>query len=336
VAFSPDGTLIATASADGTARTWDAVTGLARATLIGHTRDVNAVGFSPDGTLIVTGSADGTARTWDAANSQPRLILNVPTREPARRAGPFGALLSVAGRARSGRALPHAVNQVAFSPDGTLIVTGSDDGTARTWDAATGEAGVTVKGGYYGATRVVFSPDGTLIATAFADFLNRGAAFTWDTATGQPHRTLTGHTDYVTGVVFSPDGSLIATASADRTARIWDTATGKPRCTLTGHTDDVTGVVFSPDGSLIATASADRTARIWNTAGACLAVLRAFSADGYAVLLADGSYKLETSSRGELWWAVKLARFEPGEIEQFVPIIRRRPADFLITGFAER
>jgi WD40 repeat protein len=181
----------------------------------------------------------------------------------------------------------------------------------------------------------VFSPDGALIATAHRTFYpDQNVARTWDAATGQLRSTLKGHSDTVTGVAFSPDGALIVTGSADRTARTWDAATGRPRHILKGHTNRVTGVAFSPDGALIATASADGTMRIWDDAGGCQAVLRAFSAGGYAVLLPDGSYKLEASTHGELWWAVKLARFEPGEIEQFVPAIRRRPADFPITRLA--
>jgi WD40 repeat protein len=128
-------------------------------------------------------------------------------------------------------------------------------------------------------------------------------------------------------VTFSPDDTLIATASDDTTARIWDTTTGQPRTALIGHTSGVNALAFSPDGTLIATASADGTMRLWDVAGASLAVCRTFGDRGYAVLLPDGSYKIGGDPGGELWWALKLARFEPGEIDEYVPSVRRLPED---------
>jgi WD40 repeat protein len=132
-------------------------------------------------------------------------------------------------------------------------------------------------------------------------------------------------------VAFSPDGALLATASADGTARTWDTATGQPRTTLTGHHGPVRGVAFSPDGTLLATASFDGTARIWDAAtGAHLVTLLTLPDGGSAVLLPDGSYKLSGDPRGALWWAIKLCRFEPGELDPYVEAIRRLPADATI------
>jgi WD40 repeat protein len=297
VAFSPDGTLIATASRDGTARTWDAATGQHRTTLTGHDNDVNAIAFSPDGTLIATASRDGTARTWDAATGQHRTTLTGHDDE---------------------------VWGIAFSPDGTLIATASDDRTARTWDAATGQHRTTLTGHDDWVRGIAFSPDGTLIATTSADRTAR----TWDAATGQHRTTLTGHNNDVWGVAFSPDGTLIATASADKTARTWDAATGQHRTTLTGHNSSVWRIAFSPDGTLIATASADNTARIWDTAASAhLVTLVPLPNSGYATLLPDGSYKLAGDPRDRLWWAIKLCRFEPGELDPYVPSIRRLPPE---------
>jgi WD40 repeat protein len=171
---------------------------------------------------------------------------------------------------------------------------------------------------------VAFSPDGALLATASADRTAR----VWETTSGQHRGTLEGHTGGVRGVAFSPDGALLATASADRTARVWETTSGQHRGTLEGHTDWVRGVAFSPDGALLATASDDGTARLWNpVTGALRATLVSLEAGGYAVLLPDGSYKLEGDPGRSLWWAIKLCRFAPGELGPYDPTIRRLPAD---------
>ncbi|MGH3721840.1 MAG: pentapeptide repeat-containing protein, partial [Pseudonocardiaceae bacterium] len=104
VAFSPDGTRLATTSADQTARLWDSTTGEPLLTLTGHTDGVWGVAFSPDGTRLATTSFDGTARLWDSTTGEPLLTLTGHT---------------------------GGVRGVAFSPDGTRLATTGDDGTAR-------------------------------------------------------------------------------------------------------------------------------------------------------------------------------------------------------------
>jgi WD40 repeat protein len=161
------------------------------------------------------------------------------------------------------------VSDVAFSPDGTLLATSSDDNTAGLWDTTrrgTTEPLATLTGHTDLVSGVAFSPDGTLLATSSGD----GTARLWDTTrrgTTEPLATLTGHTGGVSGVAFSPDGTLLATSSGDGTARLWDTTrrgTTAPLATLTGHTGYVTGVAFSPDGTLLATSGYDNTARQWD------------------------------------------------------------------------
>jgi hypothetical protein len=96
-----------------------------------------------------------------------------------------------------------------------------------------------------------------------------------------------------------------------------------------GEFDQVTEFLtaFSPDSTQLATASADGTVRIWDTAtGAISATLMASSEGGSAVLLPDGGYKLFGNVRGALWWAIKLCRFEPGELDPYVDGLRRLPA----------
>jgi WD40 repeat protein len=157
------------------------------------------------------------------------------------------------------------VLSAAFSPDGKLVVTTSDDKTARLWDAETGQAIGAPLTGHDGFVHgAAFSPDGKRVVTASADKTAR----LWDAATGRPiGAPLEGHKEGVNSVAFSPDGKRIVTASDDQTARLWDAATGQPiGAPLASHEGGVNSAAFSPDGRRIVTASDDQTARLWDTA----------------------------------------------------------------------
>jgi WD40 repeat protein len=162
------------------------------------------------------------------------------------------------------------VSSVAFSPDGTRLVTGSFDKTARVWDARTGTPQLELKGHTGWVQSVAFSPDGTRLVTGSADQTARvwdartGTARVWDARTGTPQPPLKGHTDGMQSVAFSPDGTRLATGSWDQTARIWDARTGTLQLMLKGHTQPVTSVGFSPDGTRLITGSGDQTAKVWD------------------------------------------------------------------------
>ncbi|KAJ5902363.1 G-protein beta WD- 40 repeats containing protein [Penicillium taxi] len=149
---------------------------------------------------------------------------------------------------------------VAFSPDGTQIVSGSNDKTIKLWDTATGDLQKTVEGRSDLVNAVVFSPDGTQIVSGSNDKTIK----LWDTATGDLQKTLEGHSEWVNAVVFSPDGTQIASGSEDKTIKLWDTATSDLQETLEGHSDWVNAVAFSPDGTQIASSSKDNTIKLWN------------------------------------------------------------------------
>jgi WD40 repeat protein len=234
VAFSRDGTRIATGSDDATTKVWDAQSGKELLTLsVGSI--VNSIAFSPDGTRIATGSADATARVWDAQGGKELLTL---------------------------KGHSYSVNSVAFSSDGRRILTGSTDDTARVWDAQSGKELLTLSVGSI-VTSVAFSRDGTRIATGSYD----ATARVWDAQSGKELLTLKGHSYSVNSVALSPDDKRIVTGSADDTAKVWDAQGGKELFTLKGHSSSVFSVAFSPDGTRIVTGSLDTTARVWDVHG---------------------------------------------------------------------
>ncbi|MEU3458057.1 AAA family ATPase [Micromonospora sp. NPDC006766] len=152
-----------------------------------------------------------------------------------------------------------AVRGVAWSPDGTHLVTGSRDGTARIWHADTGTV-VRVLRGHTGMVEAVdWSPDGTRLATASRD----GTVRVWDATTADMVQVLPCG-DVARGVTWSPDGSHLAGSSRDRTVRVWNTNTWQLANQLVGHEGDVWGLRFSPDSRRLASASHDRSVIVWN------------------------------------------------------------------------
>jgi eukaryotic-like serine/threonine-protein kinase len=182
------------------------------------------------------------------------------------------------------------VRCAAYSPDGVRIVTASDDGTAKVWEAAGGKELLTLNGHGGSAFCAVFSLDSQRIVTASRD----GIARVWEAASGRELLSLAGHGGVVRSAAWSPDGQRIATGSWDRTAKVWEAATGKELLTLKGHSDAVFSVAFSPDSRRIVTGSVDETARVWETStGKELLALKgharqltsaAFSPDGQRIV----------------------------------------------------
>jgi WD40 repeat protein len=199
------------------------------------------------------------------------------------------------------------VMSAAFSPDGTQIVTASLDGTARIWDAQTGDPTgahalrIGSNPGGEPQSTAAFSHDGTRIFTTSVD----GLAI-WDTRSGDPiGKPLRPNGLLSRAAAFSPNGRQIVTASRDGTVRIWDAPTGVQVGTLLGHKGFVYSAAFSPDGARIVTASQDGTARIWDArSGDSIGTLleedkgqlhsAAFSPDGTRIVTAslDGQVRI--------------------------------------------
>ena len=158
--------------------------------------------------------------------------------------------------------LGHAdpVGSVAVTADGSRIVTLSDDGTARVWDANTGAELLQLKGHEGSVLGVAVTADGSRIVTGSSDATGR----VWDAHNGAELLQLKGHDGFIRCVAVTPDGARIVTGSDDKTARVWDAHTGAELLQLKGHDGSVLGVAVTPDGSRIITGSDDKTARVWN------------------------------------------------------------------------
>ncbi len=167
-----------------------------------------------------------------------------------------GALFAALQKEPRVAALLHGNEQIvwstAFSPDGSLIASGSDDGKIVLWDARTHQqVGSLLAGDRKPISSIAFSPDGKLLASAS----DGPTILLWDVASRQQlSPALDGHTGAVSGVAFSPDGkTLVSAGESDRTLIFWDVATRMPLGpALPADRVQLKAVAFSPDGKLVA------------------------------------------------------------------------------------
>jgi WD40 repeat protein len=270
ISLSPDGQRAVSTGKDGTLRVWELPTGGSRV-FQGHEKPVVGVAFLPDGHRLVSAGRDGTLRIWDLTSGKAtrvfrvegslfsRMVLSPDGRqvvtstvnEPVVRVWDVerGKPLMLAGHQQPVRA-------VAFSPDGALIATGSDDQTVRVWDPRTGEG--RVLGEQLGTIQaLVFSPDGRTLAASGSGLEIR----LWDLSTGL-RRELSGHEGKVEVLAFSPDGKWLASGGHDRSVRLWEPSTGQSRV-LGGLGGTVHQFAFSRDGRQLAVGGVDALVRLF-------------------------------------------------------------------------
>jgi len=308
VTFSKDRRRIATTSADGTVRIWDASNGEEQIKL-GQESGLFSVKFSPDDRFIAAAGHDGRAKIWDAESGD--LILTLAGHSNSiyfiafSSDGKYLATASLDGTTKVWDITPggnrewltlvghtNVIFSVDYSPDGQQIATSSWDGTAAVWDAENGENLLTLDDFTAEVARVTYSPDGTKLATA--DYA--GMVKIWEAASGKLLYDIQAHSPGDIDVAFSPDGSYLASGGFDGLAKLWDSDTGDEILSFTGHTDIVFSVAFSPDGNRLATASWDDTARLWDvSSGEQLLELSANAGDVNSVNFSPGGNFLVTT-----------------------------------------
>jgi len=296
LAWSPDGTRIASAGGDGTVRVWEAETGVSLLTYRRHTRLLNkinhpatvyAVAWAPEGQRIVSAGDGATVHVWDAATGQTLtlyqghsgLLANVYAVAWSPDGKSIASACSSIGMDKTvhnwdpatGQTLSRynahygwvpnfSILSVAWSPDGTRVAATCGDKTLRIWSTATGRLSATYRFRSEWSSHIAWSPDSRYLASAHSDH----TAQIWDTSAGTPIVIYHGHTESIRYVAWSPDGTYVATASNDRTVQIWEAITGKHVYTYQGHSAWATAVAWSPDGTRLASASNDKTVQIWS------------------------------------------------------------------------
>jgi WD40 repeat protein len=289
-AFSPDGHHVAYVTNGSVARLWEPDAKAPPTPPVGsvtHAQSVTRVAYDLTGHILLTGSADGTSRLWDGDSLEPLTgpleqhnripvapapvitavsISDDGTRVATGGGGDIDIWNTTTGK-RLLKGLRHGnrLYSLRFSPDSKLLLSASGSGSARLWDASTGEPrGDPLEHEGLPSENYVldarFSPNGRLVATAGKN----GQAKLWDVEGKATLRHTIEHQGAVNSVAFSPDGSWLATGSDDHSARLWDVTTAEAVSGRLAHGGPVTGVAFSPDGKLLVTVSSDRTARMWD------------------------------------------------------------------------
>ncbi len=256
LALSPDNSLIAAGTDDGTVHLWNVRHAWAASTLSGHSGPVIGVAFTPDGATLISAGRDGVVLMWNVPGGQIEQSLDAACPEQGRRGG-----------------VP--LNDMSLAADGSVLATVGEDGVVRVFDVASGQMIQAIGPNEDTKIAVALNFDGSLVAAGDGTDIQ-----VWDAHTGQPVLRLEGywedeatqdewlgHKKKVTALAFSPDGAILASGSADTTIIFWDAETGAVKWPSRGHWATVTSMTFNPEGDLMLSGGADNKIRSWRLPG---------------------------------------------------------------------
>lgn len=326
IAFSPDGSLLASGGEDNIIKLWDVTLGIEILTFYGHVSPVRVVTFSPDGTVLASASNDGSIKLWSTTSGK---ILQNLTHNEILFSLVFShdsmllALGDLAGYIKiwntteweeepeTFKAHDFLLNYMDFSPDGKLMATCGAPKTIKIWNTSNWENISPLTEHSDIVNEVKFSPDGKMLVSACID----SKFWLWDVEGRNIIYKYNEHEDIIGGgiiggpyyasVDFSPIGSLLASGGEDSLIRLWDPARNTTIQILSGHEDSVSRVIFSPDGTVLASSSKDKTIKIWNIAqGAKKGVLTGHEAAITSVVYSPNGELLASGSEDtsiKLW-----------------------------------
>ena len=239
LAFSPDGSTLASGDHHGTVRLWRVNDGKLLSTIKAHTNLVRALAFSRDKPIFMSVDRKGVLHTWSAAT------------------GSQLSTLTLSGHVGWGFAL-------GFTASGTTLASVGwvpQNSSVQFWDISGNREFTPVTLPRSGMTNGhAFSPDGEVLAIATG---NMNIIELWDLHTSSQYANLAGHTWFIETLVFSPDGNLLASGGREGVIYVWDANTGERKKTLEGHQISVKALAFAPNGKVLASAS-HRDVRLWN------------------------------------------------------------------------
>uniref|UniRef100_A0A1A9ZBL8 WD_REPEATS_REGION domain-containing protein n=1 Tax=Glossina pallidipes TaxID=7398 RepID=A0A1A9ZBL8_GLOPL len=277
VRFSPDGSTIATSSADSTVMLWNLTQPTRCLCFSEHANCVNGISWSPNTNLIASCSQDGIVNVWEPKEyciCQPLLLNDKPLRSVDFH--PIDPVTMVMASDDKSVKLwridqkkiitsfaTHGgfVRSAKFSPNGQLVASCGDDKSLRIFDMKSGEC-VWCRTEERGMGRqLAWHPSGNIVAVA----LSCCHVKVFDLVAQEIVQYYRVHSAPVNDLAFHPSGNFLLTASDDETVKILNLLEGRSMYTFTGHMGGATAVAFNNDGSRFASADCDRRLFVWKT-----------------------------------------------------------------------
>ena len=227
--------------------------------------NLNSISINSTGSMVCVGFSDSKIRIWSLTPLKlrglkaPDLLADLPlTTEDYTLEQIMDEVSTKEVQLLIGHTGP--VFSTSFSPDSSLLISASEDGSIRLWSLHTFSQLVCYRGHVFPIWSVEFSPLGFYFASSANDTTLR----LWSTDQILPVRVLAGHYSDVDVCRFHPNGNFIASGSSDRTVRLWDILDGKCVRIFTGHKGAVHSLAFSTDGRCLASAGMDNHIIVWD------------------------------------------------------------------------